>query len=72
MLLASAGADGTVQIWDPATSRAQALIRAERPLFACAQMDSQGLVAGGEGGVYGFDILAGASLDIATEIKSAC
>jgi NB-ARC domain/WD domain, G-beta repeat len=60
-LLASAGEDGTVRIWDPATSQPQALIRVERPLLACARIDSQGLAAGGQGGVYGFDILLGAN-----------
>jgi len=41
-LLASASNDGTVRIWDPATSQTQALIRVERPLLACAPIDSQG------------------------------
>ena len=56
-LLASAGADRTVRIWDPATGQAQALIRVERPLLACARIGPQGLAAVGEEGVYGFCIL---------------
>ena len=59
-LLASASDDCTVRVWDPATSQIQALIRVERPLLACAQIDSQGLAVGGEEGMYGFDILPGA------------
>jgi WD40 repeat protein len=59
-LLASVGADRTVRIWDPATRRALAVIRVERSLFACAPIGCHELAAGGEGGVYGFDILLGA------------
>ncbi len=62
-LLASAGYDRTVRVWDPATSQAQALIRVEGPLYACAQIGSQGLAAGGGGGMYGFDILLGVNPD---------
>ena len=61
-LLASVGADRTVRIWDPATRRALAVIRVERSLFACAPIGCRGLAAGGEGGVYGFDILLGADV----------
>ena len=60
-LLASTGHDQTVRIWDPATSQAQALIRVETPLLACGPIDSQGLAAGGRGGMFGFDILPGAN-----------
>jgi WD40 repeat protein len=60
-LLASVGSDRTVRLWDPATSRGLALVRVERPLFACARIDCRGLAAGGDGGVYGFDILFGAN-----------
>ena len=62
-LLASVGDDRTVRIWDPATRRALAVIRVQRPLFACAPIGCHGLAAGGEEGVYGFDILLGADTD---------
>jgi len=57
-LVASASTDWTVRIWDPATGQPQALMRVERPLLACARIDSHGLAVGGEGGLYGFDIVA--------------
>jgi hypothetical protein len=58
-LLASASGDKTVRIWDPATGQAQARNRVEGPLFACASIGFQGVAAGGEQGLYGFDILLG-------------
>jgi WD40 repeat protein len=57
-LLASAGRDGTLRIWDPATSQAEGLIRVENQLGACAQIGRGGLAAGGESGVYCFDVLS--------------
>jgi WD40 repeat protein len=59
-VLASASSDRTVRIWDPATGQPLALMRVERPLHSCAWIDSQGLTAGGDEGVYGFDLLLGA------------
>jgi WD40 repeat protein len=56
-LIASVGYDRTLLIWDPADGRVQALMRVEEPLRTCVQIAPEGLAAGGEAGLYGFDLL---------------
>ena len=55
--LASASRDGTVQIWDMATGHAQALMRVDSDIIACAWLGSSALIVGGPGGLYLFGFL---------------
>jgi len=53
--LATAGDDGTVRIWDPATADIRAVMRVDRPLADCAWSPSgQSLVVAGDAGLYHF------------------
>jgi WD40 repeat protein len=55
--LASVGRDGTVRIWDAATGHAQALMRVDNNIFACAWLGSHALIVGGSAGLYLFGFL---------------
>jgi WD40 repeat protein len=53
--LATAGGDGSVRIWDPATAGIRAAMRVDRPLADCAWSPSgQSLVVAGDAGLYHF------------------
>jgi WD40 repeat protein len=53
--LASAGLDGSVRIWDPATGGISALMRVDSRLQDCAwSPSSQSLAAAGSAGLYHF------------------
>ena len=55
--LATASEDGTVGIWDVATGQAQALMRVENTIAACAWLGTAGLAIAGQAGLYLFDFL---------------
>ena len=59
--LASGGGDGMVRIWDAATWHAQALMRVDNNISACAWLGSNALVVGGSAGLYLFGFLTEAS-----------
>jgi WD40 repeat protein len=59
--LASADRDGTVRIWDEATWHAQALMRVDNNVRACAWLGCSALLVGGSAGLYLFDFLTGAN-----------
>jgi WD40 repeat protein len=59
--LASSGADGEVGIWDVTTGRAQALMRVDNNIRACAWLGSKALAVGGPRGLYVFDYLPATS-----------
>jgi WD40 repeat protein len=59
--LASSGADGEVRIWDVTTGRAQALMRVDNNIRACAWLGSKALAVGGPRGLYVFDYLPATS-----------
>ena len=56
--LATAGEDGTVRIWDTASGHAQAMMRIDDDITACAWLGSNALVLGGSAGLYLFGLLA--------------
>jgi WD40 repeat protein len=49
--------DWTIQVWNPATGSALALMRVENAINACAWIGTTGLALGGEAGIYIFDFL---------------
>jgi WD40 repeat protein len=59
--LASASRDRTVRIWDAATWYAQALMRVDNNISACAWLGPNALVVGGSAGLYLFGFLTEAS-----------
>ena len=60
-LLASASNDRTVRIWDRPPAKPRHSSARMRRFRTCTWIDSGGLAAGGDGGLYGFDILPGAN-----------
>ena len=65
--LATGGADRTVRIWDAATGHAQALMRVDNDIEACAWLGCNAVVVGGSAGLYLFGFLTGASPSAAGE-----
>jgi WD40 repeat protein len=59
--LASGSWDGEVRIWDVTTGRAQALMRVDNNIRACAWLGSKALAVGGPRGLYVFDYLPATS-----------
>ena len=59
--LASGSWDGEVRIWDVTTGRAQALMRVDNNICACAWLGSKALAVGGPRGLNVFDYLPATS-----------
>ena len=59
--LASGSWDGEVRIWDVTTGRAQALMRVDNNICACAWLGSKALAVGGPRGLNVFDYLSATS-----------
>ena len=56
--LASGSRDNTIRIWDAASGQAQALMRLDGSVDACAWLGNNALVLGGSAGLYLFGFLS--------------